>query len=163
MNAIEITASTLESTGQMLSMFLSDLSDADLLVCPVGGANHIAWQIGHLISSERMTVNNLPDVSYPILTPEFEATHSRDSTTKQSHAGFLTKAQYLMMMEESRLATLTALRKLKDADLDKPTVGRLAAKAPTLGKLLLLCSNHTLMHMGQFSVIRRKLGKPVLF
>ena len=50
MNAIEITASTLESTGQMLSMFLSDLSDADLLVCPVEGANHIAWQIGHLIS-----------------------------------------------------------------------------------------------------------------
>jgi hypothetical protein len=47
MNAIEITASTLESTGQMLSMFLSDLSDADLLVCPVEGANHIAWQIGH--------------------------------------------------------------------------------------------------------------------
>ena len=63
MNAIEITASALESTGQMLSMFLSDLSDADLLVCPVEGANHIAWQIGHLISAERMTVNNLPDVS----------------------------------------------------------------------------------------------------
>jgi hypothetical protein len=26
-----------------------------------------------------------------------------------------------------------------------------------------LASNHTLMHAGQFSVIRRRLGKPVLF
>ena len=35
--------------------------------------------------------------------------------------------------------------------------------APTLGALLLLQSNHTLMHAGQFTVVRRKLGKPVLF
>jgi hypothetical protein len=27
----------------------------------------------------------------------------------------------------------------------------------------MLISNHSLMHTGQFSVVRRKLGKPVLF
>jgi len=164
MNGIEITASALESTGQMLGMFLSDLSDEDLLVCPVEGANHIAWQVGHIISTEFLLMTgNLPGASYPIHSADFETNHSRDSNQKQQSKGFLTKAEYLDLMAKTRAITLTALRKLTDADLDKATTGRLAAKAPTLGKILLLCSNHTLMHMGQFSVIRRKLGKPVLF
>ncbi|MBV8230589.1 MAG: hypothetical protein JO329_11450, partial [Planctomycetaceae bacterium] len=46
---------------------------------------------------------------------------------------------------------------------DRPATGKVAAFAPTLGHVLLLASNHTLMHAGQFSVVRRLLGKPVLF
>ena len=38
----------------------------------------------------------------------------------------------------------------------------MAPFAPTLGAFLMLISNHTLMHAGQFTVIRRKLGKAVL-
>ena len=49
------------------------------------------------------------------------------------------------------------------AGLDRPTTGRMAKFAPTVGAMLLLVSNHTLMHGGQFTVVRRKLGKPVLF
>ena len=55
------------------------------------------------------------------------------------------------------------LSELSDADLDRPTQGRMATFAPRLGDLLVLVSNHTLMHGGQISVLRRKLGKPVLF
>jgi hypothetical protein len=39
----------------------------------------------------------------------------------------------------------------------------MAKFAPTVGAMLLLNANHVLMHAGQFSVVRRKLGKPVLF
>ena len=39
----------------------------------------------------------------------------------------------------------------------------MAQMAPTLGALLLLNANHVMMHAGQFTVVRRKLGKPVLF
>ena len=62
-----------------------------------------------------------------------------------------------------RKATIAALSKLSDADLDRPTTGPMAQFAPTLGQLFLAASNHTLMHAGQFTVVRRKLGKPVLF
>ena len=34
---------------------------------------------------------------------------------------------------------------------------------PTLGALIILIANHTMMHAGQFTVVRRKLGKPVIF
>ena len=62
-----------------------------------------------------------------------------------------------------RAATLAEVDKLADADLDRACTGRMAQFAPKLANLLLLVGNHTTMHSGQFSVIRRKLGKPVLF
>jgi hypothetical protein len=39
----------------------------------------------------------------------------------------------------------------------------MAKFAPTVMALFLLTANHQMMHAGQFSVVRRKLGKPVLF
>lgn len=77
--------------------------------------------------------------------------------------GFATKEEYLSQFNKAREATLAALAKMSDADLDKPTQGNMAKFAPTLGNLIVLQSNHTLMHAGQFTVVRRKLGKPVLF
>ena len=52
---------------------------------------------------------------------------------------------------------------LTDADLEKATPGDMAPFAPRIVDLLILLANHTLMHAGQFTVVRRKLGKPVLF
>lgn len=164
MNGIEAIVSSLESTGQMLEGFISDLSDNDLLVCPVEGANHIAWQIGHLISSERFIMEgNLPGAQYAPLPANFENVHGRESTTKNSNQGFLSKDTYIDLFRKTRAASIQAVKALKDTDLENPTTGRLAAKAPTVGKLYLLASHHILMHIGQFSVVRRKLGKPVLF
>ena len=58
---------------------------------------------------------------------------------------------------------MATLAKVSEADLDKPTTGSIAKFVPTLGGLLLMHSTHVMMHAGQFTVVRRKLGKPVLF
>ena len=68
-----------------------------------------------------------------------------------------------MLFDKVRSATSAALAKLSDADLDRPTTGQMAGFAPRLGDFFMLVANHTMMHAGQFSVVRRKLGKPVLF
>ena len=62
-----------------------------------------------------------------------------------------------------RAVTIAAVDKLSDTDFDTPTKGSMAKYAPTLGDLLVLTANHTLMHGGQFTVVRRALGKPVVF
>ena len=49
-----------------------------------------------------------------------------------------------------------------EADLAKPTQGRLARIAPTIADVFLLWANHPMMHVGQWAVVRRKLGKPVV-
>ena len=53
MRGVDAVRQTLQSTQHLVTWFLSDLSDADLMVRPTAGANHVAWQIGHLILAEQ--------------------------------------------------------------------------------------------------------------
>jgi hypothetical protein len=162
MNGKDAIKAALQSAQHLLNWYVSDLSDADLLVRPVPGANHIAWQLGHLISAEsHLLAEHLPGVSYPALPAGFHEKHTKE--TAGADKGFLTKAEYLGLYNKAREATIAAVEKLSDADLDRPMTGNMAKFAPTLGAMLLLTSNHTLMHAGQFTPVRRKLGKPVLF
>lgn len=151
----------LTGTQHMLGMYLNDLADADFLERPVPNANHIAWQIGHLIVSEVRLGSQLPGAAYPELPAGFAEQHAEG--TAKSDSGFAGKADYVGLFNKVRAATLANLERLSDADLDIATTGRMAQFAPTLGAHLLLISNHTLMHAGQFTTVRRKLGKPVLF
>jgi hypothetical protein len=164
MNGKQAIQAALESTKTVLNMYVSDLSDADLFVRPAPGANHVAWQLGHLIAGDRHLVKGqLPDAAYPELPAGFMEAHGAEGAKKDGPDGFLTKAEYLALFDKVRGATIAALDRLSDADLDRPSTGRMAQFAPTLGRIFLLVSNHTLMHAGQFTVLRRRLGKPVLF
>jgi hypothetical protein len=164
MRATDTIKAALNSTQHMVEWFVSDLSDADLLVRPVPGANHIAWQLGHLIGAERSLVRSeLPDAAYPDLPAGFAEQHTKNTATSDSPADFRSKAEYLDLFKKVRAATVAAVDKLADADLDRTSIGRMAKMAPKLVNILLLVSEHTTMHTGQFTVVRRKLGKPVLF
>jgi uncharacterized damage-inducible protein DinB len=164
MKATEAIQGALRGTQNIMGMYLADLSDADLLVRPVPNANHIAWQLGHLIDSERSCVTSVfPDARYPELPPGFSEKYTKEASRNDAATAFHTKAEYLKLFNHVREATLAAVGKLSDADLDKPNKGQMAQFAPTIGALLLLVSNHTFMHGGQFTVVRRKLGKPVIF
>jgi hypothetical protein len=164
MNGVKAIQTALEGTRSALHMFVSDFSDADLFVRPVPNANHTAWQIGNVIVGDQyMVTSQLPDVPFPELPAGFAELHGPDGAKKDGPEGFLTKAEYLALFDKVRAATITALGGLKDHELDRPTTGQMASYAPTLGQMFILASDHTLMHAGQFSVIRRCLGKPVLF
>lgn len=158
MNAKDALKLSLTTTQQTLSMYVSDLSDDDLLVRPVPNANHIAWQLGHLIFAEKALLESeLPGARYPDLPPAL------DYSSREPGGDFLKKAEYLEWFNRVRDATLANLDRLSDADLERATTGRMAKFAPTVAALLVLVANHTLMHAGQFTVVRRALNKPVLF
>ncbi len=164
MTGVDAIRTALESTHHLITWFLSDLSDNDLLVRPAPGANHIAWQMGHFIVSESKLANQPTfKAVYPELPAGFDKQHSAETHSREPAIGFATRAEYVDLFTKVRQATIAGLSALKDSDLDAPTQGKIATFAPTLGALLLLTSNHGLMHAGQFSVVRRKLGKAVLF
>jgi hypothetical protein len=160
MNVKDAIRSTLTTTQNLLQMYVADLSDADLLVRPVPSANHIAWQLGHLIGTEWRMGQQLPGGSFPELPSGFAEQHGKAKAAEEPPTGFSTKAQYLDLFGKVRAATLAAADKLSEADLDRPTEGTVFRLAKTLGAMLLLANNHTMMHVGQFSAVRRKLGKP---
>jgi hypothetical protein len=146
----------------IVTNLLNDLSDADLLVRPVPGANHIAWQLGHLITSEMGMVKEcISTAKYPELPAGFAEQHKKEKSGTDT--GFGTKAQYLDLFTRVRQATVATIMSLNEADLDKPTTGNMAKFVPTIGELLSIAGTHPLMHSGQWTVVRRKLGKPVLF
>lgn len=149
MTGKEVAKRALLSTKTMVPMYLSDLSDEDMWLQPVPGANTIGWQMNHLIDSEQKLIS--------------EAVPGAVYTDVKAPGEKAAKAEYIAQFTRVRDATLANVDRLADSDLDKPNTGRLAHFAPTMADLILLIANHTLMHAGQFTVLRRKVGKPVLF
>jgi DinB superfamily len=161
MNAKEILKLALTSTQEMVGWYLGDLSDADLLVRPVPGANTIAWQMGHLIESEADMISKVaPGATFPRLPAGFAEQHNKEAAQSDSPRGFRSKQEYLDLFNQVRNATIAALDKVSEADFDKKTG---INYAPTVGAMFTLQPTHTMMHAGQFTVVRRKLGKPVIF
>jgi len=131
MTGVDVIRTALQSTQQLLNWFLGDLADADLLVRPTPGANHIAWQMGHLIRSEiGLVKEQLPDAVFPPMPEGFDKQHGKETQAAEPPAGFLPKARYLELFNSVRQATIAAVGKLSDADLDRPTAGTMARIAP---------------------------------
>ncbi len=162
MDTKQLIVANLSQADFTVNAYLEDLTDAELLVRPVPGANHISWQWGHLIASEAYLVGQVcPGFTSP-LPAEFPGKFTKETSKLDDAGAFLKKADYQRLGREMRAATLAALEKLPPTDLDKP-----AAKVPplakTVGDVFLLVAGHWLMHAGQWAVIRRKLGRPPLF
>jgi hypothetical protein len=154
----------LKSNEHMVKWYISDLSDADLLVRPTPNANHIAWQLGHLIVAEaNVFLPKIPGAIIPPLPEGFAQQHNKEMASATSHSGFCKKAEYLALRKGLRAATLEALIKFPEADLGNDPQMGWGDKAPTFASLFAIVANHDMMHAGQFTVLRRHLGKPILF
>ncbi|MFO1023102.1 MAG: DinB family protein [Planctomycetales bacterium] len=152
----------LDMADMISQQYLGDLSDADLLVRPVPGNNHIAWQLGHLIASEHGMIEETLPGSMPKLPEGFVEKHSKETAGSDKASDFLTKAEYLKLMAEQRAATVKALAATSDSDLDKPGPEKWRNFVPTVGAVFNMQGSHWLMHVGQWAVVRRKLGKPIV-
>jgi hypothetical protein len=69
----------------------------------------------------------------------------------------------LAQFEKVRSATVKWIRSLTEEDCNRPMPEKLHGFARTWGELAIMIPVHLAMHVGQIQVIRRKLGKPVLF
>jgi hypothetical protein len=151
---------TAERIGQN---YLGDLTDMELLVRPVPGANHIAWQLGHLICSEHSIANVATGNRMPPLPGGFTEKYTKETAKLDDQAAFHTKTEYLRLHQEQQQAFLTLLKDIPDSDLDKPTPEPLKMLGPKLMNLWIMLGMHWLMHAGQWAVVRRKLGRPPLY
>src|SRR5688572_8726911 len=112
--------------------YLADLNDDDLMRRPHPACNHINWQVGHLIASENQMGNQALPGSMPPLPSGFAEKYKRETATSDDASQFSRKDELMKTYQEQRAATLTALERVTDSDLDKPTG---LDYAPTLGAL----------------------------
>lgn len=153
----------LELPNMIVRSYLEDLTDAELLVRPFDGMNHIAWQLGHLIHGENFHINQVVAGSMPPLPDGFSDQHSKEAAASDDPASFCTKARYLELMEEQRAGSIAVLEKLSDAELEQPSPESIRYFGPTVGSVFAGESAHWMMHAGQWAVVRRRLGRPPLF
>lgn len=152
---------TIDLAHSVTTQFLSDMDDNDLMVRPVPSANHIAWQLGHLIASEHGMLSAV-GVDMPALPKGFAEAHSKEAASSDDASNFNSKAEYLELMGRMHDATRAALDAMPDAELDKAAPEEMAGYAPTVGAVFNLIGAHELMHVGQFATVRRKQGKPIV-
>jgi len=161
MNAKDAILKVYDGAENITKSYLTDLTAADLLVRPVPGQNHIAWQLGHLIATEKKFVDAIKPGVSPALPENFDDGHGRQQTNVDDPSKYLAPEEYLRLYATQREATKQVLAETSDADLDAPGPEFARRMAATLGATLLLVGTHQLMHVGQFVSVRRKLGKPV--
>ncbi len=143
--------------------YLEDLGDEEMLHRPAEGANHIKWQLGHLIASEHNLVNAVCPGAMPALPDGFAERYAKETASVDDASAFDRKADLLKVYEEQRAGTLAALDKLSNDDLDKPSPEWMQQFAPNVAAVFEMQGSHYLMHAGQWAVIRRQLGRPPLF
>ena len=162
MDAHTAIKNAISTSSLILKSYVGDLSDQELMTRPGVGCNHIAWQLGHLISSECSLLDSIVPGSATPLPEGFAAAHSKESSGENSPAKFHTKQEYLDLFDKSQAAVVAALDKLSAADLDKPGPDHFKDMFPTVGSIFILIATHPMMHAGQFVPVRRALGKPVV-
>jgi len=162
MQAKDAMKQVIEFSHLLVRMYVEDLSDQDLLVRSVPGANHIAWQLGHAAVGTAYVLDLLGHQP-PELPSGFAEKYTKETAASDDPTAFDTKAVYLSLADAMKAASLAAVDATAEADLDKPGPESMREYAPTVAAVLMLLGSHWLMHAGQFVPIRRKLGKPPLF
>jgi len=159
MNAKDAVRTSMSIADFMMESYLTDITPDELLVRPAPDANHLAWQIGHLISAERRLVEAAAPGSMPPLPDGFAERHTKDTAVSDNQADFLSKDEYLKLAKTVRAGTLKVLDSLSDADLDRPVSGRVPPFVKRAGDCFVTVGTHWIMHSGQWVVLRRKLGR----
>ena len=162
MEAKDVIQRSADMSEMVLIKYLDDLTDAELMRRPGPGCNHLAWQIGHLISSEAGMLNAVRPGAAPGLPAGFSEKHSKDTKDSDDPSLFYTKQEYLVLFTKVRAASKDVLAGMSDSDLEQPGPEPYREWFPTMAAFYLLIANHPLMHAGQFVPVRRALDKPVV-
>ncbi len=163
MDAVEVLSQSLTTADGISGAYLQDLTDGELLVRPLPDANHIAWQLGHLIATEHSMLERAFPGCMPGLPDDFSERHAGETAREDAAEAFLSKQAYLDLFQQQRAATRALLEGLTAADLDAAAPEELRGLCKTVADVFAMQAAHWLMHAGQWAVIRRKLGRPPLF
>jgi hypothetical protein len=163
MNVSDLLANDMVQGQDLLKQHLADFSDADMLVRPVPAANHAAWQLGHLLAFEAMVCGMYVPQAAPKLPENFSKIHGTDGAKIDDPRQFMKKDEMLKNLDQAHTALVNWVRQMSLEDLAKPGPEQFKGWVNTLGELALGIVGHATMHLGQIQVIRRKLGKKVLF
>jgi hypothetical protein len=163
MDLMQLIAKDIADTLAMMKQHLADFSDADMLVRPVPSANHANWQVGHLLGFEAMVANLIGAKDVPGLPENFKSQYNSEAAKSDDPAKFMKKDELFALFDKTHAAIVKRVAAFTPEDIAKPVPAPLCEWVPTFGDLAVKLPIHTVMHVGQIQVIRRKLGRKIMF
>ncbi|TWT71212.1 DinB family protein [Crateriforma conspicua] len=163
MNAKDAIRYSMQLSDQVFKSYLSDFDDGEIMNRPGEGCNHIAWQLGHLISSEVQLLQQACPGQGIELPDGFAEAHSKEQVGCDDQTNFHSLGEYLELYDQVRAASAKALDAMSDDQLSAAGPEAMREFCPTVGSLFTLIATHPMMHAGQIVPIRRRLNKPILF
>lgn len=161
MDPVQLAVDFYHQQAILVRAHLSDFSEADMVFRPAPAANHAAWQLGHLSCALVSLIHAVTPGAMPALPADFVQRHGPEGV--KLNEGFDTRDQLLDRFDEVNASAISWVSGLSEPEKSNPTPEHLRGLAATTGHMVHALPLHTMMHVGQFQVIRRALGKPVLF
>jgi hypothetical protein len=162
MSPLEFIAKNLNDTFTWLKMTVADFSDEELMQRPAPNANHGNWNLGHILTSQYWMFGQI-GAKMPELPAGLDETYGPKNTKNDDPKSFMKKAELLAHLEKVNSISCDFVKSIKPEDLNKDSPNEMRQFAPKFGDVILLQLSHNGTHLGQIQVLRRKLGKPVLF
>lgn len=144
-------------------MYLEDLTEEEMMHRPCEGANHIKWQMGHLMMSDHRMASLVFPGQMPDLPDGFQERYAKETAENNDPSAFDSKEELIRICEEQRAALFAALEQATEEELDRETPEEWQFFGPTMGYVIAMMPTHWMMHAGQWAVIRRQLGRKPLF
>ena len=162
MSTLDAIRSTFALSDMVLNSYVGDFRDSDLMTRPGIGCNHIAWQLGHLISSEADLIDKVKAGSAVALPDGFADKHSKEATANDDANDFCSQAEYVALYKQTRENSLSVISSLPEESFSAEGPEDMRQFCPTMADFCCLIASHPMMHVGQFVPVRRAHGKPIV-
>lgn len=141
---------------------VADLTEEQMVLQPVPGKtmNHAAWVLGHLAyaaNSANARLKGLPNPASPAVIELL----GNKSVPQSDRSKYASKAELLKSLEDAHAALAVTLRAATDEQLSAPSPEPMNKRFPKVGDFVVfIMTAHQVLHLGQFSALRRAAGLP---
>jgi len=164
MDMISLLLDRLQSARNWTNSLLEDVDESKWFDAPGPKLGHIAWQVGHLASSQIILVHmRCFGKEYAGCAPaEYQKLFGRGSTPVADPAAYPPISRIREFFSRIHGECLDMIAKMPTPELDKPAGAEphpmFTNKAGAIG----MAAMHECFHAGQIAMIRRLMGKPPL-
>ncbi len=164
MNKLEMLIDRLQVARTWTKGLLTDVEESRWFDPPAPGVGHVAWQVGHLASSQVALIHvRCFGREYTQHAPErFRQTFGKGSTPVADPTAYPPISEIRRMFDQLHRESIDLIRGMTDAELDEPTLGEAHPMFTTKAGAIGTAAIHETFHGGQIALIRRLAGKKPL-
>ncbi len=164
MNIVELLADRMDTARNWTLDLLEDIEEARWFAAPAPGVQHIAWQVGHLGSSQVALIHarccgKSPDDCLPA---GFREKFGRGSKPVPDGTAYPSIESIRGTFDRVHAETLELIRSFDADRLDEPATGEPHPMFKTKGECIATTISHETFHAGQIALTRRIFGKAAI-